>query len=79
MESGRMSVIQGMPPALADISATRVAAEFTLKLTPFDQRQYRRLIAALAEMIQRGDAKAQLMERTSLILVGNPLYCLLRK
>ena len=53
MECSAMSVIQGMPPALADVSATRVAAEFTLKLTPFDQRQYRKLIAARAETIRR--------------------------
>jgi hypothetical protein len=79
MESSAMFVIQGMPPALADVSATRVAAKFTLKLTPFDQRQYRKLIAARAETIQRGSAKAQPMKRTSLIFVGNSLYCLLRK
>ncbi len=48
-----MSAIQGMPPALAESSAARVATEFTLKLTPFDQRHYRRLIAARAEMIRR--------------------------
>ena len=53
MEPTAMSVIQGMPPALADVSAPRVAAEFTLKLTPFDQRRYRKLIAARAKTIRR--------------------------
>jgi FkbM family methyltransferase len=53
MEPSAMSVIQGMPPAQADVSATRIAAEFTLKLTPFDQRQYRKLIVARAETIRR--------------------------
>jgi FkbM family methyltransferase len=53
MESSAMSAIQGMPPAQADVSTPRVAAEFTLKLTPFDQRQYRKLIAARAETIRR--------------------------
>jgi FkbM family methyltransferase len=52
MEFSAMSVIQGMPPALADVSAPRVFGEFTLKLTPFDQRQYRKLIAARAETIR---------------------------
>jgi len=48
-----MSVINGMPPALADDSAARITSEFTIKLTPFDQRQYRKLIAARAETIRR--------------------------
>ncbi|MGC1616611.1 MAG: FkbM family methyltransferase [Candidatus Acidiferrum sp.] len=48
-----MSVIQGVPSALAEAAAPRVSAEFTLKLTPFDQRHYRKLIAARAEMIRR--------------------------
>ena len=43
-----MSVMNGMPPALAEISASRLTTEFTLKLTPFDQRAYRKLIAARA-------------------------------
>ena len=48
-----MSVIHRVPPAFAEVAEPRVHAEFTLKLTPFDQRQYRRLIAARAETIQR--------------------------
>ncbi|MGB6900678.1 MAG: FkbM family methyltransferase [Candidatus Acidiferrum sp.] len=53
MESSAMSVIHRVPPAFAEVAEPRVHAEFTLKLTPFDQRQYRRLIAARAETIQR--------------------------
>jgi FkbM family methyltransferase len=45
-----MSVINGLPPAQP---APRVTAESTLKLTPFDQRHYRKLTAARAEMIRR--------------------------
>jgi FkbM family methyltransferase len=53
VESSPVSVINGMPPALAEASAPGAATDFTLKLTPFDQRNYRRLIAARAEMIRR--------------------------
>jgi len=52
-----MSVMNGMPPALAERTASRLTAEFTLKLTPFDQRAYRKLIAARAETIRRVVAK----------------------
>ncbi len=48
-----MSVINGMPPALAEALAPNTATEFTIKLTPFDQRQYRKLTAARAATIQR--------------------------
>ena len=48
-----MSVINGLPPVLPAVEATRLTAEFTLRLTPFDQRHYRKLTAARAEMIRR--------------------------
>lgn len=48
-----MSVLNGMPPAAADAAAPKITTEFTLELTPFDQRPYRRLIAARAETIRR--------------------------
>jgi FkbM family methyltransferase len=48
-----MSVIKVVPPELAGDSGTRLTTEFTIKLTPFDQRQYRKLIAARAETIRR--------------------------
>ncbi|MGC2673608.1 MAG: FkbM family methyltransferase [Candidatus Acidiferrum sp.] len=48
-----MSVIHRAPSAPAEVAAKRASAEFTLKLTPFDQRHYRRLIAARAETIRR--------------------------
>lgn len=52
-----MSVMNGMPPALAERTASRLTAEFTLKLTPFDERTYRKLTAARAETIRRVVAK----------------------
>jgi FkbM family methyltransferase len=71
MEFSAMSVIQGMPPALADVSASRAAAEFALKLTPFDQRQYRKLTAARAETIRRVAGKLKLaMGLTTALDVG---------
>ncbi|MGB2622838.1 MAG: FkbM family methyltransferase [Candidatus Acidiferrum sp.] len=48
-----MSVIQRMPAAFAEAAAPSITTEFTLKLTPFDLRHYRRLIAARAETIRR--------------------------
>ena len=48
-----MSVIHGMPRPFAEVTAPNITTEFTLKLTPFDQRQYRKLIAARAETIRR--------------------------
>lgn len=48
-----MSVLNGMPPATAEATAPRITSEITLELTPFDQRPYRRLIAARAETIRR--------------------------
>jgi FkbM family methyltransferase len=48
-----MSVIKIMPPAAAEVSGHSIITEFTIKLTPFDQRQYRKLIAARAETIRR--------------------------
>ena len=48
-----MSVINGLPPVLTAVEASRLTAEFTLRLTPFDQRHYRKLTAARAETIRR--------------------------
>jgi FkbM family methyltransferase len=48
-----MSVIQGVPPTFAESAEPQISTEFTLKLTPFDQRQYRKLITARAETIRR--------------------------
>jgi len=48
-----MSVIHRVPPALADVAVPSISTEFTLKLMPFDQREYRKLIAARAETIRR--------------------------
>lgn len=47
-----MPAIHGVPSALADVSTTSLT-EFTMKLTPFDQRQYRQLTAARSETIRR--------------------------
>jgi FkbM family methyltransferase len=68
-----MSVINGMPSALAEIAAPSITppsstlpsstTEFTLKLTPFDERQYRKLIAARAETIWRVVAKLKAVLR----------------
>lgn len=46
-----MSVTNKIP--LEAAASPRIAAEFTIKLTPFDQRHYRKLIAARAETIRR--------------------------
>ena len=48
-----MSVMHRIPPAQAEAVTPRINAEFTLKLTPFDQRQYRKLIVARAETIRQ--------------------------
>jgi FkbM family methyltransferase len=48
-----MPAIHGVPSALADASAPTLATEVTIKLTPFDQRHYRKLIAAREETIRR--------------------------
>jgi len=58
-----MSVIHRVPPAFADVAVPSISTEFTLKLTPFDQREYRKLIAARAETIRRvvGKLKAKFL------------------
>ncbi len=63
-----MPAIHGMPSALAETSSASRTAEFTIKLTPFDQRQYRKLIAARGETIRRvvGRLKAALGLATAL-------------
>jgi FkbM family methyltransferase len=48
-----MSAMNRMPHASAEAAAPRIRQEFTLNLTPFDQRPYRKLIAARAETIRR--------------------------
>ena len=48
-----MSAIHRMVSASAEVAAPSIRQEFTLKLTPFDQREYRKLIAARAETIRR--------------------------
>jgi len=50
-----MSAINRMPFA-ETVSAGRTA-EFTIKLTPYDQREYRKLITARAETIRRAVAR----------------------
>jgi len=42
-----------MLPASTEVATPSIRQEFTLKLTPFDQRPYRKLIAARAETIRR--------------------------
>ena len=53
MESSAMSVIHRISSAYAEGTAAGTGGEFTPRLTPFDQRHYRRLIAARAETIHR--------------------------
>lgn len=48
-----MSVIHRATSAFPETAAGQISAEFTLKLTPFDQRHYRKLITARAETIRR--------------------------
>jgi FkbM family methyltransferase len=63
-----MPATHGAPAPLTEISAPRRAAEFTIKLTPFDQREYRKLTAARAESIRRvvGKLKAALQLENAL-------------
>jgi SAM-dependent methyltransferase len=53
VESSPMPAIHGVSSTLAEVSSPNRTTEFTIKLTPFDQRQYRRLIATRAETIRR--------------------------
>lgn len=53
MENQPMSAIKEFPAALASGAKLARTAEFTLKWTAFDQRRYRKLIAARAETIRR--------------------------
>lgn len=48
-----MSVIHRAPSDFPETEAPQISAEFTLKLTPFDQRHYRKLIMARGETIRR--------------------------
>ena len=48
-----MPAIHGVSSPFAEVSSSSRTTEFTLALTPFDQRQYRRLIATRAETIRR--------------------------
>lgn len=67
-----MSVIDQVPPALAEVAASRgrsqSKSEYTLQLTPFDQRHYRKLIAARAQLIRRvlGRLKPSIRMETAL-------------
>ncbi len=47
-----MSVVNGIPTAHSNVSVPGHISEFTIKLTPFDQREYRKLTAARATMIR---------------------------
>src|ERR1700724_1010248 len=53
VEPNPMPAIDRVPHLVAEISSHKATSEFTIKLTPFDQRQYRKLIAARAETIRR--------------------------
>jgi FkbM family methyltransferase len=48
-----MSAINELPSSLVGATKPNAGASLTLKLTPFDQRHYRSLIAARAETIRR--------------------------
>jgi FkbM family methyltransferase len=48
-----MSAINELPSSLAGVAKPDAGVNLTLKLTPFDQRHYRSLIAARAETIRR--------------------------
>ncbi len=73
-----MSARNGMPPSVAEVpgrSSTALSSalpgnttEFRIELTPFDQRPYRKLIAARAETIRRvaGKLKEALRLETAL-------------
>jgi SAM-dependent methyltransferase len=48
-----MQPIPQLKSSLHDVQPVRPTEEFTIKLTPFDQREYRRLIEARGETIRR--------------------------
>ena len=48
-----MSVIHRAPSSFPETEAPQISTEFTLKLTPFDQHHYRKLIMARGETIRR--------------------------
>jgi FkbM family methyltransferase len=58
-----MPATHGVTSPLAEIPAPRGTAEFTIKLTPFDQREYRKLTAARAETIRRVVGKLKAVMR----------------
>ena len=53
MESSPCQRYTEFVSALAEVSAPSITTEFTIRLTPFDQRQYRKLTAARAGTIRR--------------------------
>ena len=53
METSPMSTTRASSSSLNEVQAARSANEITIKLTPFDQRHYRKLIEARAETIRR--------------------------
>jgi FkbM family methyltransferase len=63
-----MTATQQASLPVSEVQATRPTTEFTIKLTPFDQRQYRRLIAARGATIRRvvGRLKSNLSLCTAL-------------
>ena len=48
-----MSSIKASSPSIHEVHAPRLTSEITIKLTPFDQRHYRKLIEARGETIRR--------------------------
>jgi hypothetical protein len=48
-----MPAINEVRSALSEVTKQRTGTNLTLKLTPFDQRHYRSLIAARAETVRR--------------------------
>jgi hypothetical protein len=75
MESSPISVINGVPPVLAGVSAPSITTEFRLKLTPFDRRAHWKLIATHEETIWRVVDKLKPVLRTKSALdIGRRRY-----
>jgi len=63
-----MSVIKEFPTSFASGTKPSATTDFTLKLTAFDQRKYRKIIAARAETIRRVVSKLNPLFRFSTAL-----------
>ena len=63
-----MSVIKEFPVSFSNSTKLAGTADFTLKLTAFDQRKYRKIIAARAETIRRVVSKLNPLFRFSTAL-----------